>query len=184
MKDWHTEKTPHGYYVDECLSALQKFIRRNHVEDACWIAYELYTTSQELQEVLWQRLLIISVEDIGLEDPMANTIVKSLYDTNKVFEEASPDRPMLFVQAIRYLCEAKKERGTCHLCSITKRRIRHHDTIQLPDFVYDMHTTKGREMQRGYDHFLAEGSQVSPRGERNDTILLETLKQWIEREKE
>ncbi|MCI6275554.1 MAG: hypothetical protein MR639_02225 [Clostridium sp.] len=183
MKDWHEVKTINDYYADECISALQKFIRRNMLKEACFIGYELYATSEELEEIMWQRLLIISIEDIGMSDKMANTIVQNMYQTSKIFDYKSPDRPMVFIGAIRYLCQCEKERSSCHLCSITKRRVRNHDKIEIPDFVYDMHTKKGRELGRGYDHFLEEGSKVYPHSDIDDTPLMEELKQWIEREK-
>ena len=40
--------------VDEVISALQKSIRRANEEDACKFAYELYITSPELEEKMWE----------------------------------------------------------------------------------------------------------------------------------
>ena len=50
---------------------MQKSIRRAKEEDACMFAYEMYISSPQLLEKMWRRLLTISVEDIGMGDPMA-----------------------------------------------------------------------------------------------------------------
>ena len=68
---WSKITTRNGYAGDEVISALQKSIRRGLEEQACMFAYELYVSSPQLEEKLWRRLLTISVEDIGMGNPMA-----------------------------------------------------------------------------------------------------------------
>jgi replication-associated recombination protein RarA len=62
---WVDVKTRHGLAADEVISALQKEIRRGQVENAALLAYEMVTTSPELEAFLWRRLLVISIEDPG-----------------------------------------------------------------------------------------------------------------------
>ena len=158
-------KTPCGATCDLVLSALQKFIRRGDVENAVRAAFELYMTEGELHDYLWKRLLVISAEDIGLAQPMAPVVVGALNTIRKEIPPESSDYPMLFVAAIRYLCQCPKDQGASNLASVMKRRIKRGDAWELPDYVYDMHTAKGQEMGRGYLHFLREASKTVPEGD-------------------
>ena len=100
---WSKIVTKNGYAGDEVISALQKSIRRAKEEDACMFAYEMYISSPQLLEKMWRRLLTISVEDIGMGDPMAAVLVNNLYQMSKNFEYADGDQPMYFIHAIRYI---------------------------------------------------------------------------------
>jgi replication-associated recombination protein RarA len=62
---WSRTKTIHGYPVDEVRYVLQKSIRRGLVEEAILAAFELYITGPETEELLWRRLEIITIEDVG-----------------------------------------------------------------------------------------------------------------------
>jgi replication-associated recombination protein RarA len=64
-------KTYHGLPADEVISALQKEIRRGNAENAVLLAYEMMITSPAMEDYLWQRLMVISVEDIGFGEPNA-----------------------------------------------------------------------------------------------------------------
>ncbi len=109
---WQSITTRNGYCCDEVISALQKSIRRANEEDACKFAYELYITSPELEEKMWRRLLTISVEDIGMGNPMAAVVVNSLFQMRKEFDYADGDRPIYFIHAIRYLVQSQKDRSS------------------------------------------------------------------------
>ena len=50
------------------ISAMQKCIRRAEEDTALRMAYELYITSTFHEEKMWNRLLVISVEDVGFGD--------------------------------------------------------------------------------------------------------------------
>lgn len=158
-------KTPCGATCDVVLSALQKFIRRGDVENAVRAAFELYLVEGELPDYLWKRLLVISAEDIGLAEPMAPVVVSALNGIRKDIPLHSSDYPMLFVAAIRYLCQCPKDQGASNLASVMKRRIKRGEGWDLPDFVYDMHTERGQAMGRDYLHFLHEASKTVPAGD-------------------
>ena len=151
-----------GYPCDVLASALQKFIRRGMTEEAVRVAYELSRTSDELRVYLWNRLAVISVEDIGLGDPMAPVLVYCLNETRKNYIDIPGEFGMFFVHAIRYLCQCKKERGSCNLAQVMQRRIQNGDPIVFPDYVYDKHTTDGVQKGRGHMHFMNESSRVIP----------------------
>ncbi len=155
-------KTPSGHFCDEVISSLQKFIRRADVENAERAAYELYYTGGEAAEYLWKRLLVISAEDIGLAQPNAPAVIWALSEIRKQLPFDSADYAIVFTQAVRYLCASAKDQGAANLSSVMKRRIRRGDPWELPDYVYDMHTRKGREKGRGYAHFIDEASKLIP----------------------
>ena len=164
---WQNAVTKNGYHADEVISALQKCIRRGLEEKASMFAYELYLTSPELEEKLWSRLMTISVEDVGLGNPMAAVIVQNLNEMRKQFDYLAVDRPLFFVHAIRVLCSSEKDRSSDVLKNIVMKRIEAEDFEEIPDFALDMHTKKGQEMGRDIHHFLNEASRVIPEKEVN-----------------
>lgn len=159
---YHDIVTPCGQPADVVISALQKFIRRGRTEDAARAAYELYLTGEELTAYLWKRLMVISVEDIGLGQPMAPVIVDALWNMSRQLPRNCSDYAMLFIHAVRYLCTCQKERGSSLLTSVTKRRIRDGEKFDLPDYIFDMHTIEGQNKGRNIEHFLEASASVYP----------------------
>lgn len=159
---YHDVITPCGQPADVVISALQKFIRRGCVEDAVRAAYELYLTNETMTDYLWERLRVISVEDIGVGEPMAPILVETLWNTSCRLTRDHLDYPLLFVHAVRYLCCCPKERGSSLLTSVTKRRIRTGKPFEIPDYVFDRHTIEGQNRGRGIDHFLKTAAVVYP----------------------
>ena len=91
---WSNTKTKSGLDADLVISALQKCIRRGEEELALRMAYELYITSTFHEEKMWNRLLVISVEDIGFGNTDAPMFVKTMNDLRKEFaygDGAPPD---------------------------------------------------------------------------------------------
>mgnify|MGYP002591079676 CR=1 FL=1 len=80
---YHDIVTASGQPADVVISALQKFIRRGETEQAARAAYELYLAGEEMTEYLWQRLKIISAEDIGLGQPVAPVVVEALWSISR-----------------------------------------------------------------------------------------------------
>lgn len=174
---YHHIITPCGEPADVMISALQKFIRRGQTEEAARAAYELYMADEELQDYLWQRLLVISAEDIGLGDPSATERTLALYQASEKLGKQSLDYPLFFIHAVRYLCSCPKERGSSILTSLTKRRIRDKEAFPLPDYVFDMHTIEGQKRNRSYEHFMAQAAIVSPKAVLDETSTRQ-LNNW------
>ena len=163
IKDpWGRVKTRNNFLGDEIISALQKSIRRGKEREACEFAYEMYITSPELEEKLWRRLLAISVEDIGMGNPQAAILVKTLNDMRKEFLYGESDRAMFFIHAIRYLCESEKDRSSDLLKNIVIKKFAMGYLPEIPDIALDKHTTRGQKLGRGSEHFLNEASKVVP----------------------
>lgn len=166
IKDpWARIKTRNGLNGDEVISALQKSIRRGLEEKACEFAYEMYITSPQMEEKLWRRLLTISVEDIGMGNPMACVVINNLYQMKNNFSYADGDRPMYFIHAIRYLCQCEKDRSSDLLKNIVIKGFAMGNVPEIPDYALDKHTVRGAEMGRDSFHFLNEASKVIPQME-------------------
>lgn len=175
---WQKAITKNGYACDEVISALQKCIRRGLEEEACMFAYELYLTSFELENKLWSRLLTISIEDVGMGNPMASVIINNLNQMRREFDYQAVDRPLFFVHAIRVLCSSDKDRSSDVLKNLVMKRIEKQDFVEIPDFALDMHTRRGQEMGRDVHHFLNEASKVVPEMEVTNDYK-ERLKKYL-----
>src|SRR5215212_10332773 len=91
---WTRVRTLHDLPADEVISSLQKEIRRGHTENAALLAYEMILTSPELEEKLWARLQVISVEDVGLGNVNAPVLIDTLYRMHQRIERPQGDRYM------------------------------------------------------------------------------------------
>ncbi|MEM7029457.1 MAG: AAA family ATPase [Chloroflexota bacterium] len=109
---WQTVTTYHGFKADHVISALQKEIRRGNSENAALLAYEMILTSAPLEDYLWQRLMVISVEDIGLGQPNAPLMINALYQMLGTFDRSVGERKLFAVHAVRYLCQCPKDRSS------------------------------------------------------------------------
>ncbi|MDR1770992.1 MAG: hypothetical protein LBS02_10180 [Hungatella sp.] len=179
---WSNTKTKGGLDGDLVISALQKCIRRGEEELALRLAYELYITSTFHEEKMWNRLLVISVEDIGFADPEAPRLIKTLFDMHKEYPYGDGDRPIFFMYVIRYLCRCKKERSTDHIKNIIMREFENGYVPEIPEYAIDMHTIKGRAMGRDIFYFLDEASKVVPLWEAYDDSYRQTLYKMCEEE--
>jgi replication-associated recombination protein RarA len=160
---WTRVRTLHDLPADEVISSLQKEIRRGSTENAAMLAYEMLTTSAEMEAYLWGRLQVISVEDVGYGNVNAPVLVETLFQMHHRIERPRHDRYLFAIHAVRVLCESQKERGTDHLLNWIRHAIEEKGQLPLiPDYAIDMHTRRGQEMGRDYAHFLREASKVSP----------------------
>ncbi len=160
---WVDVKTYHGLPADHVISALQKEIRRGHEENACLLAYEMILTSPSLEDFLWQRLKVISVEDIGFGEPMAPVMIQNLFAMTSACDRSVGERKLYAIHATRYLCLCNKDRSSdeminwiIHSTELGKAR------PEIPEYALDMHTAEGKKKGRGRRHFFEEASKISP----------------------
>ena len=173
---WTRVRTFHDFPADEVISALQKEIRRGHTENAALLAYEMLITSPELEAYLWQRLQVISVEDIGYGNLQAPVLVETLYQMHQRIPRPRGDRYLFAIHAVRVLAESEKERGSDFLLNWLSRAVSDEGVRpQIPDYALDMHTKRGQEMGRDFGHFLNEASKVSPELPEQDTTYRDRL---------
>jgi replication-associated recombination protein RarA len=160
---WTQVKTRHGLAADEVISALQKEIRRGHTENAALIAYEMATTSAELEAYLWKRLQVISVEDIGWGEINAPVLVRTLWEMTASMSRGEGERLLFAIHAVRFLCRCQKDRGSDEMINWVIQAVEKEGVLpQIPDYALDVHTQRGKEMGRGLRHFWEVGAQLSP----------------------
>lgn len=173
---WAQVRTRHDFPADEIISALQKEIRRGKAENAALIAYEMTTTSPELDAYLWRRLLVISVEDIGMGDPWAPILIGQLHRIRQFLGPEAGERILLAIHAVRYLCSRPKDRSSDEMTMWIKRAVEAGEQLpEIPDYALDMHTRRGQELGRGVQHFLSEAARLDPELPDRDTTYRERL---------
>jgi replication-associated recombination protein RarA len=177
---WVQVRTRHGLPGDHVISALQKEIRRGHSENAALLAYEMLATSPEMEAKLWQRLLTISVEDIGPGEWQAPVLVHTLWQMCRAFDRADAERRLFAVHAVRYLCGCAKDRSSDEMASWVKRAVESGRQLPvIPDYALDMHTARGAEMGRGLRHFYEEAAQVIPEAPGRDETYRRRLLEML-----
>lgn len=180
---WVTVRTAHDLPADEIISALQKEIRRGYTENAALIAYEMATTSPELEAYLWKRLQVIAVEDIGFGDPTAPVLIHTLADMIKELDRQDGERLLYAVHAVRYLCAAQKDRSSDEMINWMIRAVENEGLRpHIPDYALDMHTHRGQEMGRKVTHFIEEGAKVEPEWAGREKTYRERLLDLLRKE--
>lgn len=173
---WVRVRTLHDFAADEVISALQKEIRRGHAENAALLAYEMYATSAELEQYLWKRLLVISVEDIGFGSPQTPVLINNLYEMHRVYDRGEGDRLLFAVHAVRALCSCKKDRSTDEMVNWIKHEVDQGSLRpEIPEYALDMHTARGQAMGRGPLHFWEIAAQLSPEDPDRDRTYRERM---------
>lgn len=172
---YSTVKTAGGYTADEVISALQKEIRRGKSEEAAYWAYELMISNLETK--LWERLTVISVEDIGMADPQACLIIKTLRDFYFELPAGRSDRYRNGLMAAVYLAQAPKDRHLDELYHCLRTGCL--EQREIPDYALDKHTARGRALQRGETHFWNDGADLAGEIKSKNSRYFELLKKKL-----
>jgi replication-associated recombination protein RarA len=175
---WVDVKTFNGFQADHVISALQKEIRRGNTENAALLAYEMIITSPALEDYLWQRLKVISVEDIGFGELLAPVMIQSLFEMTSACDRAVGERKLYAIHAVRYLCQCKKDRSTDEMINWINHASKGGSLLPvIPDYALDMHTAEGQKRGRGRRHFFEEAARTNPEvSDRDRTYLERTMK--------
>ncbi|MCL4561527.1 MAG: AAA family ATPase [Chloroflexi bacterium] len=182
---WVDVRTRHGFPADELISTLQKEIRRGHTENAALVAYEMATTSPEMEAYLWKRLLIISVEDIGFGDVNAPILVRTLHEMTHELDRSAGERTMYAIHVVRYLCSRQKDRSSDEMLNWLMRVVESGERLpEVPEYALDMHTARGQKMGRGLKHFLETGAQVSPELKDREKVYHQRLLELVDKDEE
>jgi replication-associated recombination protein RarA len=180
---WVDVRTHHGLPADQVISALQKEIRRGHAENAVLLAYELSLTSASLDDFLWQRLMIISVEDVGFGEPSAPVLIETLYRMSRRFGRLGAERTLFAVHAVRLLCRCQKDRSTDEMLNWMTRAVEE-DGLRptIPDYALDVHTAAGRALGRGARHFYEQGARLAPELSTRDITYRDRIMSLLRRD--
>jgi replication-associated recombination protein RarA len=173
---WVDVKTFHDFHADHVISALQKEIRRGNTENAALLAYEMILTSPALEDYMWHRLKVISVEDIGFGDLMAPVIIQSLFQMTCACDRAIGERKLFAVHAVRYLCQCEKDRSSDEMINwIIHASEKGKAMPVIPEYALDMHTAEGQSKGRGRRHFFDEASKTVPEMQERDKTYLQRI---------
>ena len=160
---WQRTTTEHGFPADEVISALQKCLRRGMLDNVLLLGWEKYLTGPEMEEMLWSRLCVVAVEDIGLGNPQAPILVETLYQQHQRYQRPSGDRFLFAAHAIRVLASSSKDRTSDDMVNWAKQIMALGERLpEIPDVALDMHTGRGQQMGRDYRFFMEEASRVMP----------------------
>jgi hypothetical protein len=167
-RDYRKHKTAEGHTMYDLTSLLQKAIRRGLLDLAIWAAVTL--DLEGFVWSVWKRLLIIVDEDIDPDDPddVAGKVLDA-YERWEILRKKDdeddckhPER-LALLKAVRICVRAKKSRLIDNLVSTYYNERQPRET--LPDWVYDMHTKKGRDKGRGVEHFFDHGAHLENKAE-------------------
>ncbi len=143
--------TRRGLDAFECVSQVQKAIRRGQEETALWFALELDQSGYSAWA--WRRLLIIASEDVGIGEPLAALTVRALFENWQ--EERKRDKQaqggVFLTHAVIVLARAKKSRiADSALIALGEAA----PPREIDDVARDIHTKAGRKMRRGWRFFF------------------------------
>lgn len=161
-------RTQRGYDFYEVASALQKSIRRGDTKLAGYMALELFP---RYANYCWKRLLTISAEDCY---GVVTQEIKALYDSFWIINKGKKGDDLkgrIFIsKAVILLCGCKHNRDADILSNCIydlKQGLNDTDIerlfdevrserIDVPEYVYDCHTRKGKMMGKTKSQFFQE----------------------------
>jgi replication-associated recombination protein RarA len=180
-------QTLHNLNPFDCLSAMQKCIRRGLEREAMQFACELGHTSKAFATMVGNRLEIISHEDVGLAAPELIPLVHVSCQQAKAFYDRAEFGKwrMPIGTAVRALCRAPKSREGDHFnAAIGLPNELHGVAPEVPDWAYDHHTTRGRKLGRGVEYFRTESTKLVPPPDGPDPYEAEAFAQFEARAKQ
>ena len=149
--------TQRGYDFYEVASALQKSIRRGDVKLAGYMALELFP---RYSEYCWKRLLTISAEDCyGVVTKEVLALYEAFHIINKGKKGNELKGRIFISKAVILLCQTKHNRDADLISNYVYDKkydisddeieklfdeIRSEERVEIPEYVYDVHTRKGK----------------------------------------
>jgi len=150
--------TRDGYNFWVMSSLFQKSIRRGDIPKASFAAYQLM---EKYESYLWNRMLVITAEDIDGMLGWAIIGLKIQQDMVRKHTNGKNKGTIFIAKAIELLCKAKKCRDACYIdCNwlwdddnieklLTEEELEELPREELenptiPNWVYDVHTYQGK----------------------------------------
>lgn len=162
-------RTQRGYDFYEVASALQKSIRRGDVKLAGYMALELFP---RYSEYCWKRLLTISAEDCyGVITKEIMALYEAFHIVNKGKKGEELKGRIFISKAIILLCQTKHNRDADLLSNYVYDKkydisdeeiqrlfeeVRSEGKMDIPEYVYDVHTKKGKMMGKTKADFFRD----------------------------
>lgn len=159
--------TKNKYDLFEVASTIQKAIRRGDKRIAGYFALELFASGYH--NYCWKRLLTISAEDVlGVITQEIAALHYSFTLINTPKKDQIKGR-IFISKAVSILCDCYKSRETDHLQNFVydMTLINHDDvdqyleevrkeTLEIPEWAYDVHTMRGKRMGKTKKHFFID----------------------------
>lgn len=155
--------TPDGNSLSDIRSALQKSIRRGDETVACYCARQMW---EKYNAYLWRTLLVISAEDCF---GCVTKEILALRDAEYECRTKDGRRNGIFMsKAVTLLLRCEKSRDAdyvaCNLALLEPSVDlsdyvsidNSNDIVELPEYVYDCHTYKGKKMGKTRQDFIRD----------------------------
>ncbi len=176
--------TQHGLSPYECISAMQKHIRRGEEREAMHCFMEMAQTSKNFFSWAVNRIEVISHEDVGLANPLGVSCAAIwIEQARRHYKGAGRDGgsyPMMIANVIRILCRGPKSREADHFQAVVWGALENNIPPTIPDYAFCHHTHQGRKLGRGLEFFRTEGSKLVPPPEHEDPYQAEAYKIWAQ----
>jgi hypothetical protein len=164
--------TIHGLPSDEVRSALHKHVRKGRVEQSIRAAIELARTDGAHEAEMWRRLQVLAAEDVGMGDPLAIVIVRSLHEAALDTDEGAYDRLVFAAQAAGYLAGAQKNPVYGELMQV----VLHEELApEIPGEALCVHTRRGQEAGKTMYDWFVTGTAIEPEVAGRDTTWRDRL---------
>jgi MgsA AAA+ ATPase C terminal len=143
--------TRRGLDAYECVSQVQKALRRGQEERALFFALELDNSGYSAW--IWKRLKIVASEDVGIADTQAVLLVHALFAAWK--EERVKDKQarggLFLTHSVIALARAQKSRiADSALIALGEEA----PPMEIDDVALDVHTRAGQRRGRGWPFFF------------------------------
>ena len=176
--NWFKSTSPYGYNIAACVSALFKEIRRGKEKNAIFWGHQVAISGVQAERFLWETIRVICLEDCGMANPGAISIIT---DTMKLYfdlPERDDRRYAMLAFAIIYLARSKKSRYAIELFGQMKRQLRDGALKkEIPDYAIDLHSPEGRAIGRGRFHYLTEAALLA--NENEDDTFSKDARNWL-----
>ena len=173
--------TLHGMNAMECISTMQKAIRRNKPELAFRAAVELIHTSKNFNTMVANRLRVIAVENIDTYErtdiiPYVDTLTRWMMDFYTTDLMKLGKVKLSCAAAIRVMSAAPKCRiHDDMVAAISLSNLLDGETFEVPDWALDGHTIAGKRKGRGIDYFAEESTKLVPQPKRKNRYVEQSL---------
>jgi hypothetical protein len=169
-------KTRRGYEPYECISAVQKAIRRSQPREAVYWGWELWASGYD--NWAWARLNEILSEDIGIADRYLPATIKSLEGQSKFEKQKKNHGGLQFVHAVLLMATAKKSRLVDWL--LMEVNSNNCERLEIPDYALDRHTRRGLRMGRDWTHFMEHGARLIDPEPAAEDHGFDSLQDWLD----
>jgi len=181
-------QTAGGFQRDVVVSLLQSAVRRSDPEAAAWSAHELVRSGVGYETQMWNRLVLICVEDLVAGNEAIEHVQRYEDLAKNRWKDSEWQRRLCAIAAALVCARARSSRETVHANGYFSntmedraraKRDEDHEPLYEPpvteddlsiggryDVAIDKHTRPGAgHNNRGWEHFRIHGARIGPEPE-------------------